>query len=80
MTKASRAAAAWGDYDNDGFLDLFVVREAGVAVRILLYRNNGNINAWIKMKLVGTGVNRLSHWREGARASDHPWQSYMADA
>jgi hypothetical protein len=33
------AAAAWGDYDNDGDLDLYVACEYGAAN--LLYRNDG---------------------------------------
>jgi len=55
-------AAIWGDYDNDGFLDLFV------AVRDTRFRNNpafssanklyrnqgGNGNSWIKVQLRGT--------------------------
>src|SRR5439155_11411196 len=51
--------SAWGDYNNDGFLDLFVVR-GGVdqPAKNLLYRNNGNSNAWIKIKPVGTISNR----------------------
>jgi len=51
--------AAWGDYDNDGFLDLFVSRggDTGPA-RNLLYRNNGNNNGWLKIKCVGTDSNR----------------------
>jgi hypothetical protein len=50
----------WGDYDNDGFLDLFVARGAlnGAQSANLLYRNNGNSNAWIKIRLVGTASNR----------------------
>jgi hypothetical protein len=50
---------AWGDYDNDGFLDLVVVGGATSAPETtLLYRNNGNTNAWIKFRLVGTLSNR----------------------
>jgi hypothetical protein len=33
-------ACAWGDYDNDGFLDLLVVNGAGMTN--FLYHNNGN--------------------------------------
>jgi hypothetical protein len=48
---------AWGDYDNDGFPDLFVGNGVG---NNFLYRNNGNNNAWIKLKLVGTRSNRAA--------------------
>lgn len=54
------AAPSWVDYDNDGFLDLFV---AGGSTdngpgKNLLYRNNGNSNAWLEIKCVGTVSNR----------------------
>jgi hypothetical protein len=48
-------SCAWGDYDNDGFLDLVLT---GQPTTVLLYRNNGNSNAWIKIKLVGMASNR----------------------
>ena len=52
-------SCAWGDYDNDGFLDLFVTGASHYGLtRNLLYRNNGNSNAWTKIKLVGTLSNR----------------------
>jgi hypothetical protein len=47
-------ACAWVDYDNDGFLDLFETTFGKNA----LYRNNGNSNGWINIKLVGTTSNR----------------------
>ena len=34
--------AAWGDYDNDGDLDLYVSRRTGEKFPNILYRNNGN--------------------------------------
>ncbi len=52
--QSTSAGCAWGDYDNDGFLDLVV---AGVGQN-LLYRNNGNSNSWLKANCIGTVSNR----------------------
>ncbi len=53
---------AWADYDNDGFLDLFVSNGAfvGTAQNNFLYRNDGNGNRWLKVKLVGGSSNRAA--------------------
>jgi hypothetical protein len=51
------AGCAWGDYDNDGFLDLFVPNWQGSRPNFL-YRNNGNSNAWLKVRCVGMASNR----------------------
>jgi len=49
----------WVDYDNDGFLDLFVTSfDHSVPTSNSLYHNNGNTNAWLEVKLVGTASNR----------------------
>jgi len=55
-------APSWVDYDNDGFVDLFV---AGGSTDTrpgsnLLYHNNGNSNAWLEVKCVGTVSNRAA--------------------
>jgi hypothetical protein len=50
--------AAWCDYDNDGFLDLFVgycYDEPNS-----LYHNDGNSNGWLLLKLLGTKSNRAA--------------------
>lgn len=56
------AAGLWWDCDNDGFLDLFVANASDDPSRgdmsNFLYRNNGNANAWLKIKLEGTVSNR----------------------
>ena len=43
----------WFDYDNDGFLDLYVANgnDADAKTANFLYHNNGNANAWLKVKL-----------------------------
>jgi hypothetical protein len=51
------AGCAWGDYDNDGFPDLFVPNWQGSRPNFL-YRNNGNSNAWLKVRCLGTMSNR----------------------
>lgn len=55
--------AAWGDFNNDGMLDLLLSNGFGWGYRLangrtLLYRNPGNNNNWIKLKLAGTKSNR----------------------
>ncbi len=47
--------ATWGDYDNDGDMDLYVVN---YNLSNKLYRNNGDSNHWIIIKPVGTTSNR----------------------
>ena len=53
--------AAWGDYNDDGFLDLFVTNGWGAPLFFsgphILFKNKGNDNNWLKIKLVGTTSN-----------------------
>ncbi|MCX6164966.1 MAG: FG-GAP-like repeat-containing protein, partial [Ignavibacteriae bacterium] len=49
------SCVSWGDYNNDGFLDLYL-NNNGTANR--LYKNSGNSNKWIILKLVGTNSNK----------------------
>jgi hypothetical protein len=57
------------DYDNDGFLDLFVANGEGPGFLEggphQLFRNRGNDNHWLKLNLIGTNSNRDAY---GARA------------
>ena len=57
---SSYFGASWADYDNDGFLDLFVA--GGITDtapgKNLLYHNNGNTNSWLEVRCVGTVSNR----------------------
>jgi enediyne biosynthesis protein E4 len=54
---ANWIGGAWGDYDNDGFMDLFLAEIAGENA---LYRNLGNANHWIKFRLEGRVSNRAA--------------------
>jgi hypothetical protein len=47
---------AWGDYNNDGFVDLFVANLNDQ--NNLLYRNDGNSNHWLTVRCVGRLSNR----------------------
>jgi hypothetical protein len=48
--------ASFGDYDNDGDLDLLATTYAATGTH--LYQNNGSGNKWLIVKLVGTVSNR----------------------
>lgn len=41
---------AYGDYDNDGWLDLVV---GNIVDRYYLYHNEGGTNQWLRVKLIG---------------------------
>ncbi|MEZ4733536.1 MAG: FG-GAP-like repeat-containing protein [Caldilineaceae bacterium] len=64
---ANNSSADWGDYDNDGDLDLLLAGEAGTAVTII-YRNDGN-DAFVNLNAGLTGV------RDSAVA----WGDYNGD-
>ena len=57
--------SAWGDYDNDGFLDLIIKdgvgnerdNGEGSSGPHRLFRNNGNSNSFIKINLLGVQSN-----------------------
>ncbi|MHC1765805.1 MAG: FG-GAP-like repeat-containing protein [Verrucomicrobiia bacterium] len=55
---APSTGCAWGDYDDDGFLDLVVVRFG--RFQPALYHNNGNPNHWLKLRLFGAASNRAA--------------------
>jgi hypothetical protein len=51
---ASNFGPAWGDYDRDGDLDLFITKYQNDN---RLYRNDGNGNNWLNVKCIGTVSN-----------------------
>ena len=56
----SKSFGAFGDFNNDGFTDVFVVSDEGFepAGANRLYRNTPNGNHWLTVKLVGVKSNR----------------------
>jgi hypothetical protein len=53
---AASDGCAWGDYNNDGFVDLFVSNLNDQ--NNLLYRNDGNSNNWFTVRCIGQMSNR----------------------
>jgi enediyne biosynthesis protein E4 len=54
----SSRGAAFGDYDNDGDIDALVLNLNDVPS--LLRNDGGNLQNWIKIKLIGTKCNRTA--------------------
>lgn len=54
----SNGGCAWGDIDNDGFLDLFLTSLSNLGGQNALFHNLGNANHWLKFRCVGTVSNR----------------------
>lgn len=54
----AQLSAAWGDYDNDGDMDLYTSGAASAGNH--LFRNNSDTtNKWLKVNLVGSIANRF---------------------
>lgn len=62
LPEACSFGCAWGDYNNDGFLDLAIAHCSNNTGSIQppnsLFRNSGNTNNWLKIKLEGNVSNR----------------------
>jgi len=56
----ARTTASFGDYDMDGFLDVWFGGGSSLVQGSpgKLYRNNGNNNHWLRVELVGVESNR----------------------
>jgi hypothetical protein len=54
---SSWIGGAWGDFNNDGFPDLFIGDQSGYN---FLYLNNGNTNNWITIHCLGRVSNRAA--------------------
>ena len=49
---------AWGDYNNDGFMDLVLANCKDDNQKNSLFRNDGNDNHWFKLSCEGVQTNR----------------------
>lgn len=58
MAKHSSRGCAFGDYDNDGGIDVLILNMNETPS--LLHNTGGNKKNWIKVKLVGTHCNRTA--------------------
>lgn len=65
---AYEAAAAWGDYDNDGFLDLIVSGVTSQGEKTLLYKN-----------IDGKQFEKVAHPFPDLRTSNTTWFDYNND-
>jgi hypothetical protein len=54
----SSRGAAFGDYDNDGGMDMLILNMNDLPS--LLHNVGGNMQNWIKIKLLGTKCNRTA--------------------
>ena len=51
--------SSWGDYDNDGDIDLYVTNgDQPIVQSNFLYRNDGNSNNWVNILFKGTTSNK----------------------
>ncbi len=48
---------SWGDYDNDGDLDVYVAGTLNENSTGIMYKNNGNSNHWLTLDCIGTVSN-----------------------
>ena len=62
----SSIGATWGDYDNDGNIDLFVANNIGA--KNALYKNNGNASF---TKIAGSDVTEYAGYSHGASWVDY---------
>ncbi|GCC52765.1 hypothetical protein SanaruYs_30040 [Chryseotalea sanaruensis] len=70
------AGIALGDYDNNGFLDA-VSATFNPGTTNGLYRNTGNANHWLKIKLTGSTTNRNGIGARIAVKADGFWRHHQ---
>jgi hypothetical protein len=74
LTDVSNSAALWGDYDNDGRLDLLVAGTDGAAGQLILYRNTSPVSNAVPAAPAG-----LSAEFSGAHDATFAWSAPADD-
>ncbi len=75
--KFSSRGCAFGDFDNDGDVDVLVLNMNDLPS--LLRNDGGNKNNWIKIKLIGTNCNRTAIGaRVSVKVGDHKQMDEVA--
>ena len=60
LTGVAYSSVAWGDYDNDGDLDILLTGDNGSSRISKIYRNNGNNTFTEQTSIALTGVDSSS--------------------
>ena len=69
LTKVSKSSVAWGDYDNDGYLDILLAGSDDPNPIVKIYHNDGDGS------FSDSGVNNLT----GVKSSSAAWGDYDND-
>jgi len=60
LTGVSNSSVAWGDYDNDGYLDILLSGHTGSEAISKIYKNNGNNTFTEQTEIYLIGLNHTS--------------------
>ena len=77
LTDVSNSSAEWGDYDNDGDLDILLSGYTGSGYISKIYRNNGNNSFTEQTSISLTGVGNDTDGKASAIWGDYDNDGYL---